>query len=85
MPENVLGSHSSLPSLFSFAIDLSLSFCLLVPKPLTWRQAQGLSFIMAHGLSLEPECFGFEFKPDLLSSCVALGKFLNLSALQFPH
>lgn len=76
MPEKVLGIHSSLPSLLTFAIDLSLSFCLLVPNPLTWPQALVLNFILAHGLfPLEPECLGLNLS---LTYCPATWLWVNV-------
>ena len=85
MPENVPGNHSSPPSLLTFASDfLSFSFCLLVPNSLTWPQALLLSFDPDPWSFLVARVPGFEFKLHSLSSCVALGKFLNPSAPQFP-
>ena len=78
MPENTLGNFSGFSSLLTFAPDLlSFSFCLL----LRWAEALVLSFDSGPWSFLGVRGPGFKCKLYPLSSCVALGKFLNLSAL----
>ena len=77
---------SQVLSLIIFASDLlSLSFCLLVPNFLTWPQTLVLCLDPGPWSFLGARVPGFEFKlHPWLTSCMALGKFPNISAPQLP-